>query len=117
MARLNITIPDPLYERLKRWESNMNASKVCTRALAAELDSIEGQPVTTDPDIQRAIERLRSAPERWRERGYQDGRQWAVDVASRDEMSLAADREIAASRVRIMQGMNSGGDVPVVDLD
>jgi hypothetical protein len=86
VARLNITLPDPLYERLKRLEDRLNASKVCSVALDAELDMIETRPETTDPDIQRAIDRLQSAADRWRDRGRRDGRRWAIDEATGDEL-------------------------------
>jgi hypothetical protein len=87
MARLNITLPDPLYERLKRLEDRLNASKVCSQALERELDMIETRPESIDPDIQRAIDRLQSAADRWSDRGRRDGRGWAIDEATRDELS------------------------------
>jgi hypothetical protein len=86
VARLNITLPDPLYERLKRLEDRLNASKVCSLALEAELDTIETRPETTDPDIQRAIDRLQSAADRWRDRGRRDGRRWVIEEATGDEL-------------------------------
>ena len=33
LARLNLTIPDPLYERLERLRDRVNVSKVCAIAL------------------------------------------------------------------------------------
>ena len=86
MARLNITLPDLLYERLKRLEDRVNASKVCSQAIERELDMIEVRPEATDPDIQRAIDRLQSAADRWRDRGRRDGRCWAIEEATRDEL-------------------------------
>jgi hypothetical protein len=86
MARLNITLPDPLYERLKRLEDRLNASKVCSQALEAELDTIETRPETLDPDIQKAIDRLQSAADRWRDRGRRDGRRWAIEEATGDQL-------------------------------
>src|SRR4030081_1726803 len=86
MARLNITLPDPLYERLKRLEDRLNASKACSQALEAELDTIETRPETLDPDIQKAIDRLQSAADRWRDRGRRDGRRWAIEEAHRDSL-------------------------------
>jgi hypothetical protein len=37
MARMNISIPDPLYERLDRLRDRVNASKVCASALEAVM--------------------------------------------------------------------------------
>ena len=44
MARMNISIPDPLYARLDRLRDRVNASKVCAGALEKELDMIEARP-------------------------------------------------------------------------
>lgn len=88
VARLNITLPDPLYERLKRLEDRLNASRVCSQALEAELDTIEMRPETSDPDIQRAIDRLQSAADRWRDRGRRDGRRWAIEEGTGDELRM-----------------------------
>lgn len=43
MARLNLTIPDPLYERLDRLRDRVNVSKICATALEQELAMLEGQ--------------------------------------------------------------------------
>ena len=51
---------------------------------------LEGQPPITDPRIARLLQRLQSARERWHQRGYEDGIQWAVDLATRDELQSVA---------------------------
>jgi ribosome modulation factor len=90
MARLNITLPDVLYARLEQLRDRINLSKVCATALEKEVTMLEGQPPITDPRIARLLQRLQSARERWHQRGYEDGIQWAVDLASRDELQSVA---------------------------
>ena len=91
MARLNITLPDVLYARLEQLRDRINLSKVCATALEKEVTMLEGQPPITDPRIARLLQRLQSARERWYQRGYEDGIQWAVDLATRDELQSVAN--------------------------
>jgi hypothetical protein len=90
MARLNITVPDVLYARLEQLRDRINLSKVCATALEKEVMMLEGQPAITDPRIARLLQRLQSARERWHQRGYDDGFQWAVELATRDELQSVA---------------------------
>ncbi|HEX9941524.1 MAG TPA: sugar-binding domain-containing protein [Thermoanaerobaculia bacterium] len=41
MARLNISLPDDLYEAAKKWRGTMNLSEICAKALRAELEAAE----------------------------------------------------------------------------
>lgn len=90
MARLNITIPDVLYARLEQLRDRINLSKVCAIALEKEVTMLEGQPNITDPRIARLVQRLQSTRERWYQRGYDDGIQWAVELATREELQSVA---------------------------
>lgn len=51
---------------------------------------LEGRPFITDPRIARLLQRLQGTRERWYQRGYEDGIQWAVDLATRDELQSVA---------------------------
>jgi hypothetical protein len=90
MARLNITIPEALYARLEQLRDRINLSKVCATALEKEVTMLEGQPNITDPRIARLLQRLQSMRERWYQRGYDDGIQWAVELATREELQSVA---------------------------
>jgi hypothetical protein len=90
MARLNITLPDVLYARLEQLRDRINLSKVCAIALEKEVTMLEGQPPITDPRIAQLLQRLQSTRERWYQRGHEDGIQWAVDLATRDELQSVA---------------------------
>jgi hypothetical protein len=90
MARLNITVPDVLYARLEQLRDRINLSKVCAAALEKEVMMLEGQPNITDPRIARLLQRLQSTRERWHQRGYEDGINWAVELATRDELQSVA---------------------------
>lgn len=91
MARLNITLPDALYARLEQLRDRINLSKVCALALEKEVTMLEGQPNITDPRMARLLQRLQSTRERWHQRGYDDGFQWAVELATRDELQSVAN--------------------------
>ncbi|HET6316492.1 MAG TPA: hypothetical protein VFG86_08540 [Chloroflexota bacterium] len=91
MARMNISIPDPLYERLDRLRDRVNASKVCAGALEKELDMIEGRSSLADPEIERLLNRLQGTRERWYGRGREDGKRWAVETATREQLWHAVD--------------------------
>lgn len=116
MARLNLTIPDPLYERLDRLRDRVNVSKICATALEKELDMLEGQfrtfgpfkapteespptasnaqPAPLDSRRQQLVQRLQGMQQRWYQRGRQDGDQWAIESATREQlMSVAKETE------------------------
>src|SRR6266542_5133217 len=88
---MDISVPDPLYERLDRLRYRVNASKVCTSALENELEMIEGRPALADPDIERLLSRMEGTRERWYGRGRDDGKRWAVDAATREQLWHAVD--------------------------
>jgi hypothetical protein len=90
MARLNLTIPDQLYERLEQVRDRVNVSRICAVALEKELAMLEGRPTVADPKIAQLLQRLQSGKERWHSRGHEDGTQWAVDVATRRQLQTIA---------------------------
>lgn len=89
MARLNISIPDALYERLDRLRDRVNASKVCAAALEKELTMVEGPALVednTETKVARLVERLRDDREKWYQRGLKAGEAWVVEVATLAEL-------------------------------
>jgi hypothetical protein len=97
MARLNISIPDELGERLHRQRDRINASKVCAIALERELDTMEGRTAVADPELEQLRRRLQTSRERWYQRGREDGRRWALERATRLDLWHVAD-ELASER-------------------
>jgi hypothetical protein len=95
VARINLTIPDPLYERLDRLRDRVNVSKVCAIALAKELDMVEGNAtLVANPKAQRMIERLqgmKARKDRWFQQGYEDGENWAAELAEPSEIRSVLD--------------------------
>jgi hypothetical protein len=91
MARLNLTIPDPLYERLEQMRERVNVSKVCARALEKELDMLEGQTTIAAPRVARLAERLQTTRGHEYKRGYEGGTAWALDHARRADLQTALD--------------------------
>ena len=80
MARLNITVPDELYERLERWRDHVNLSRVCQEALARELDKLEELPAELHR-MQQALSRLGQEKAKVDRAGFRkgvyDGLEWA----------------------------------------
>src|SRR5262245_18326882 len=94
MARMNISLPDALYARLERLRDRVNASLVCALALEQQLEMVEGRPPAagvTEAQLDRLVERLRTARDRWYQRGRQDGVAWAVERASVAELEQVAE--------------------------
>ncbi len=80
MPRLNISVPDELYERLEQIRDSLNVSAVCQEALRRELGRRE--PLAGDAEItDEIIERLSAEKEDYeresRERGFLVGTEWA----------------------------------------
>ncbi|MCK6461851.1 MAG: hypothetical protein L6Q95_18380 [Planctomycetes bacterium] len=76
-TRLNITIPDELFERLEAYRDRMNISAVCASALETELVTMAKLAKIKRKDLQDAVERLRkereSAADTSRQQGLGDG--------------------------------------------
>jgi hypothetical protein len=83
LARLNITIPDELYERIETWRDRINLSRICQDAIARELEKLELVPEDVR-GMQRALSRLgeqKAKFERsWFRKGVYDGLEWARDA-------------------------------------
>lgn len=80
MARLNITIPDELSERVERWRDGLNLSRVCQEAISRELDRLEQIPVEVI-SMHAALARLGREKAKVEQssfrKGVHDGLEWA----------------------------------------
>jgi hypothetical protein len=80
MPKLNITIPDEIYERLERWRDRVNISRICAEAINRELNKLEQLPddlaamKTTLSRLGREKEKLERISFR---AGVYDGLEWA----------------------------------------
>ena len=113
---MNISVPDKLYERYKRNEERLNASRVCAEALARELDVLEGVEGVGEQDeaaVMQMVERLMDAKEHSYGWGYGDGRAWGLAHATR----ARGNDEIATTVLkRGNQRGNRGGIVGAVAI-
>lgn len=79
MARLNITVPDDLYDKIQRWRERLNLSKICQEALAAEIAKLEAIPKAA-LEMEALVERLKrekgKAGRAWFRRGVFEGMEW-----------------------------------------
>jgi hypothetical protein len=115
VARLNLTIPDSLYERLQRLRDRVNVSKVCAVALEKELAMLEGSLTTMDPKLQRLITRLQrvqSGRETWYQRGREDGEAWAVELAAQEELRRVDEEWAEVDWEEIERHGSDEGDLP-----
>lgn len=80
MARLNITIPDELSERVERWRDRLNLSRVCQDAISRELDRLEHIPAEVK-SMHEALARLGREKAKVEQssfrKGVHDGLEWA----------------------------------------
>jgi hypothetical protein len=83
-------LPDELYERYKRSEERLNASRVCAEALERELDMLDGVG-DGEAAVMSMVERLMDAKERSYGWGYGDGRAWGVAHATRAALHTAKE--------------------------
>jgi len=107
--RVNISIPDALHERLERVRERVNVSRVCTVALERELNMLEAKPSVADPKIAQLVERLKGSKQRWYDRGHEDGGQWAIDNAKRDQLEGAAEHMAILTTTGLLK---KAGDLP-----
>jgi hypothetical protein len=112
MARLNISIPDPLHERLERLRDRMNLSEVCTVALDRAARTMEAQPGGDDPLVAQMLQRLQTAHETWRRRGSEDGRRWAAERATLDDLLTMARARVEVLYRSVIDPPEPGEDAP-----
>lgn len=83
MARLNITVPDELYERIEKWRERLNLSRICQDAIARELDKLELVPGEVR-EMQEALSRLGEQKAKVERscfrKGVYDGLEWAREA-------------------------------------
>ena len=80
MARLNITVPDELYQRIEKWRERLNLSRICKDAIGREIDKLELVPEDVR-QMHQALSRLgqqKATVERsCFRKGVYDGLEWA----------------------------------------
>lgn len=80
MARLNITVPDELYDRIEKWRDRLNLSRICQDAIGRELDKIEVIPDEVrkmNEALSRLGQQKAKADRSCFRKGVYDGLEWA----------------------------------------
>lgn len=80
LARLNITIPDSVYDRLERWRDHLNVSRICQEAIARELDKLDqlpGEVVRMQQALSRLGQEKAKVDRACFRKGVYDGLEWA----------------------------------------
>jgi hypothetical protein len=92
MARLTISIPQELHDRLDGWRDRLNISRVCQEALEREVRRLEEVP-TDAMALGALVERLSrekaDGERQWFAQGVSDGMTWARGAAYADLRDLS----------------------------
>ncbi|MGH8916375.1 MAG: hypothetical protein ACRDZM_17895 [Acidimicrobiia bacterium] len=121
MARLTVSIPQDLHNRLENWRDRLNISKVCQEALERELRRLEELPEDAKA-LGNLVERLShekaDGERQWFSQGVSDGMTWARG-ASYVDLKAAADTTGPTPSVSsaIEDGKSSHSDVVGFDED
>jgi hypothetical protein len=80
VARLNITVPDELYERVEKWRERLNLSRICQAAISREIEKLELVPEDVR-QMHQALSRLGQQKAKVERscfrKGVYDGLEWA----------------------------------------
>jgi post-segregation antitoxin (ccd killing protein) len=124
-ARLNITIPDQLHERLqaaKESQSDLNVSAICQEAIEAAVKLAECRK-SAGSKRERAIERLnlqiRRGQKEWYKRGRQDGLNDASELDYEDFsiVTEALNQEINLPQMMTIPGYFQSVEKSAAELE
>lgn len=113
MARLNLTVPDDLFQRLEKHRDRLNMSRICAHALEKKVAELEKetellQSLRRDVDeMHTMIGRLTDErDERLRhcfEQGIDSAQTWAQQAAYADLKSWCAQATFLSDKVRNLE--------------
>jgi hypothetical protein len=91
MARVNVSVPDEMKERMDALGDRVNWSEAARSAFEREIIAAS---MPDDPDIEQVVERLRkSKADSWQanlKKGREEGREWAKKRASYNQLKEVA---------------------------
>lgn len=130
---VNITVPDDLFERLRKFKDDLVVSKVCQRALEArvcELEALAGNPLRdvpdleSDPELGSVVERLRRERdmqrEAWRTEARHAGIRWAKQAPwpllqyAATRYRTFAEKECDGSAAAAAAGYGDPGEITII---
>ena len=94
VKRINISIPDELYERLQEYKGRVNVSKVCQDAISDVIRKKETfkRSVTEMPELEEIIERLRKEKNYSRHKVFELGEMVGISWAKQADYETLVDR-------------------------
>lgn len=117
MARINISIPDELKERMDAIE-NLNWSAVAAQAF--EVETRRHQRIVNMEQAQ-IVDRLRASYEKRHvvehDNGHQHGVKWAAEIAEADELMWLADNQDGAAEALMQSSHLDGTPFENIDLE
>lgn len=94
MARINVSVPDSLRERMSALDNKVNWSEVAQRAFERELGSRNLEIENMDQVVERLRESKSSYLKQEQERGRKAGHEWACRFASYEDLKAISDLEL-----------------------
>lgn len=88
--KVTVSIPDMLHEKMEKWRTSFNLSKMFQDAVAEAIQKKEDfqRRLKEDMDIKEIVERLKQEKahfeNNWHDRGRQDGLLWARSAPYED---------------------------------
>jgi post-segregation antitoxin (ccd killing protein) len=112
-VKYSIYLPDDLAEQVKQLPDDVNVSAICQHALRRELARQQARREATS-DLERVAARLKATIEdkenMEQERGAADGREWAREFATVEELEWITEEFYPGS------GGDFGGDSTIRDF-
>jgi hypothetical protein len=122
MARLTVSVPQALHDRLDRWRDNINISRICQEALERELRRLEelpGDAVALGDMVRRLSKEKADGDRQWFSQGVADGMTWARGAGYVDLRATAAGSPsaTAAAKTALQRGAAAHNSNPGFDTD
>jgi hypothetical protein len=122
IARLTVSVPDELHQRLEKWRDRLNVSRVCQEALAREIRRLEEVPhdaVALGDLIERLSQEKADAGRRWFAQGVTDAMSWSRGASYVDLRATAEDgaRATPAGRTAVQAAIERHADVAGFEVE
>jgi hypothetical protein len=122
MARLTVSVPQDLHDRLDRWRDSINISRICQEALERELRRLEELPedaLALGQLVRRLSEEKADGDRQWFSQGVADGMTWARGAAYVDLKAAATSSPDASpgAMAAVRKGATAHRSQPGFDTD
>jgi hypothetical protein len=122
MARLTVSVPQDLHDRLDRWRDNINISRICQEALERELRRLEELPqdaIVLGDMVKRLSAEKADGDQHWFSQGVADGMTWARGAAYVDlkEAAMSSLDASPGAKAAVRKGATAHRSQPGFETD